>query len=203
MTTRLPDDVRASLDVDAKLAAALERLGQAIRTQMWDAGKRHGLSPTQLQVLVRLASDPAPRRRIGAIAGELDVTHPTVSDAVAALSRRGLVAREGPGRRAALALTDQGSELAAEVAAWNERTLTVLAGYPAADKQAALRFLLDLIADLHRAGAITVARMCVTCRFFRRDAHPGEAARHHCALVDAPLSDGELRVDCAEHEAVV
>ncbi|MGI8505262.1 MAG: hypothetical protein ACR2MK_00390 [Solirubrobacteraceae bacterium] len=69
-----------------------------------------------------------------------------------------------------------------------------------ADKQATLRFLLDLIAGLQHAGAITVTRMCVTCRFFRRDKHPDAQRRHHCALVDMPMADGELRVDCAEHE---
>jgi len=61
------------------------------------------------------------------------------------------------------------------------------------------RLLLDLIAGLQRSGTITVARMCSTCRFFRPDAHPGAVERHHCALVDIPMSDGQLRVDCAEH----
>jgi hypothetical protein len=42
--------------------------------------------------------------------------------------------------------------------------------------------------------------MCVTCRFFRPDAHPSSPRPHHCALVNAPMSNGELRVDCAEHE---
>jgi hypothetical protein len=42
--------------------------------------------------------------------------------------------------------------------------------------------------------------MCVTCRFFARDAHPTDGARpHDCALLGSPLSDGELRVDCPEH----
>jgi hypothetical protein len=63
-----------------------------------------------------------------------------------------------------------------------------------------LRLLLDLIAGLHRSGVITVARMCVTCRFFRRNQHAGAARPHHCALVDMSMADGELRVDCAEHE---
>ena len=54
-----------------------------------------------------------------------------------------------------------------------------------------LRLVLDLIAGLQSSGAITVARMCVTCRFFRRDAHPGSARPHHCALVDAPMATDE------------
>jgi hypothetical protein len=92
-------------DLDAKLAAALERVGQALRVQMWDNAKQHGLSPTQLQVLLRLAADPPNRRRIGVLAAEVDVTYPTVSDAVAVLSRKGLVARETPSRKAPLALS--------------------------------------------------------------------------------------------------
>jgi hypothetical protein len=40
----------------------------------------------------------------------------------------------------------------------------------------------------------------VTCRFFRRDAHANSTRPHHCALADAPIGSGELRIDCAEHE---
>jgi len=205
VTDRLPDDeltlpAGAPPDVDAKLAAALERVGQALRVQMWDKAKQHGLSPTQLQVLLRLATDPPARRRIGVLAAELDVTHPTVSDAVAVLRRKGLVERDAPSRRAALSLSPRGRALADELADWDQRTRAQFAAVPAADKQAALRLLLDLIAGLQRSGAITVARMCVTCRFFRRDAHPDTARPHHCALVDVPMGAGDLRVDCAEHE---
>lgn len=192
MTDRLPDDELAlpsgaAADVDAKLAAALERAGQALRVQMWDKAKQHGLSPTQLQVLLRLAA-------------ELDVTHPTVSDAVAVLRRKGLVERQTASRTATLGLSDPGRTLADDLADWHQRTRQQLAALPEADKHATLRFLLDLIAGLQRSGAITVARMCVTCRFFRRDEHPEAIRPHHCALVDMALADGELRVDCAEHE---
>ena len=205
MTDRLPDDELAlppgaRPDVDSKLVAALERVGQALRVQMWDKAKQHGLSPTQLQLMLRLATDPPERRRIGVLAAELDVTHPTVSDAVAVLRRKGLVDRDAASRRAALNLSGRGRALANDLADWDQRTREQFADVPAADKQATLQLLLDLIAGLQRSGAITVARMCVTCRFFRRDAHPEAAQPHHCALVDVPLGSGDLRVDCAEHE---
>jgi len=205
VTDRLPDDeltlpAGAPPDVDAKLVAALERVGQALRVQMWDKAKQHGLSPTQVQVLLRLTTDPPARRRIGVLAAELDVTHPTVSDAVAVLRRKGLVDRDAASRRAALSLSPRGRALADELADWDQRTREQFAAVLAADKQTTLRLLLDLIAGLQRSGAITVARMCVTCRFFRRDAHPASAQLHHCALVDVPMGAGDLRVDCAEHE---
>jgi len=203
VSDRLPDDelarpAGAPPDPDAKLVAALERVGQALRAQMWQGARQHGQSPTQLQVLLRLASDPPARRRIGVLAAELDVTHPTVSDAVAVLRRKGLVERTD--RTAALGLTPGGRTMAAALAAWDQRTRGQLADAPAADKDATLRLVLDLIAGLQRSGAITVARMCVTRRFFRRDAHPHSDRLHHCPLVDAPMGTGELRVECAEHE---
>jgi DNA-binding MarR family transcriptional regulator len=205
VTERLPDDELAlppgaPPDVDAKLVAALERVGQALRVQMWDKAKQHGLSPTQLQVLLRLARDPPARRRIGVLAGELDVTHPTVSDAVAVLRRKGLVDRDRGSRTAALSLSARGRAMADELPDWDHRTRQQLADLPVGDKHATLRLLLDLVAGLQRSGAITVARMCVTCRFFRRDAHPDSPQPHHCALVDAPMHAGDLRVDCAEHQ---
>ena len=199
MSDRLPGDDPA--DLDARLAAALERAGQAIRVQMADKAREHGLSPTQLQVLLRLDTDPPARRRVGVLAAQLDVTHPTVSDAVAVLRRKGLVGPQRPSRAGPLKLSSRGRRLAGDLATWHERTLRQLADLPADDKQATLRLLLDLIAALQRAGAITVARMCVTCRFFRPDQHPGAARPHHCALLDIPMSDGELRVDCPEHES--
>ncbi len=205
MSDRLPDDdltlpPGVEVDLDAKLVAALQRVGQALRVQLWDAAKQRGLSPTQLQVLLRLASDPPARRRIGVLAAELDVTHPTVSDAVAVLRRKGLIERQGDARRAPLALTSRGWETANAVTGWLDRTRAVLARLPTDDKQRTLRVARDLIADLQRTGVITVARMCATCRFFRRGAHPSAPQPHHCALVDAPMADAELRIDCAEHE---
>jgi DNA-binding MarR family transcriptional regulator len=205
VTEHLPDDELnlppgAPPNLDAKLVAALERVGQALRVQMWDEAKQHRLSPTQLQVLLRLATDPPARRRIGVLAAELDVTHPTVSDAVAVLHHKGLVDRDPTNRKAILEVSERGQALATEVADWDRRTREQFAAFLVADKQVTLRVLLDLIAGLQRSGAITVARMCVTCRFFRRDAHRDPAQPHHCALVDMPMGDGNLRVDCAEHQ---
>ena len=205
MSERLPDDELAlprgtPPDIDAKLVAALERVGQALRVQMWDTAKQHGLTPTQLHVLLRLATDPPARRRIGVLASELDVTHPTVSDAVAVLRRKRLVYRDPARRRATVSLSTRGRALADELAEWDQRTRRRLADLPVADKQATLRLLLDLISGLQRSGAITVARMCVTCRFFRHRAHPDSARPHHCALVDTPMGGAELRIDCAEHQ---
>ena len=167
---------------------------------MWDKAKQHSLSPTQLQVLLRLASDPPGRRRIGVLADELDVSHPTVSDAVAVLRRKGLVHRDPGSRKAGLSLSARGQAVTAELTDWDQRTRQQLADLPVGDKQARLRLLLDLIAGLQSCAAITVARMCVTCRFFRPNVHDDPGRPHHCAFVDAPFGDRHLRLECLDQE---
>jgi hypothetical protein len=69
-------------------------------------------------------------------------------------------------------------------------------------EQAALyRALLKTVRALQVRGRIQVSQMCVTCRFFRPYAHPGAGQPHHCALVDAPFGDAQIRLDCPEHQA--
>lgn len=185
---------------DAWLAAGLERLSEALRVQLWDAAKQLGLTPTQVQILIRLAADPPEWRRVGALARRLDVTHPTISDGVATLIRKGLVEREADGRRAPLALTSRGRSVAVTAGGWSAPLRERLARLDPDDKEAALRLVFDLIAGLQEDGVITVTRMCATCRFFRPEAHPAESRPHHCALLDIPLADDELRLDCPEHQ---
>ena len=59
---------------------------------------------------------------------------------------------------------------------------------------------ITLIRQLQRAGAIPLQRMCVSCRYFRPRTYPASAKLHHCAFIDAPIGDGDLRLDCMEHE---
>jgi DNA-binding MarR family transcriptional regulator len=195
---RLPPGAQ---DLDRKLAAAFERVGQAVRVQLWDQAKSQGLTPTQLQVLLRLLYLPHQRCRVGTLAAELDLTQPTISDAVAVLHRKGLIGRQQIGanpRSTVLSLTARGAGVAQMLETWDIRMRNVLQVLPGTQKAEALRLLLELIAGLQREGVVTVARMCVTCRFFQENAHaPG---RHHCALLDLPLAVNDLRVDCPEHE---
>jgi DNA-binding MarR family transcriptional regulator len=202
--TSAPDRAaRAPDDVDGKLAGALERVGQTLRVVLGERARAEGLTPTQAQLLIRLMSAPPPRRQVGGLASEFDLTQPTVSDAVAALRRKGLVraGAEAPDRRSRpLELTASGSRTARRLERWKEPLIAALAHAPPERREEALLLLLDVIAGLQRAGVVTVARMCTTCRYFRPDMHPDPAAPHHCALLDAPLRRTELRVDCAEHE---
>lgn len=195
----LPSD---QADVAQKATAALERIGQAFRVLLQREAQRRGLTPTQLQLLLRLVQDPPARCRPGALARELDVTPASLSASIGALERKGLVQRarsESDLRGFTLATTRSGSRLARElegVAGPVERAIRALD--PAA-QTALMRSCFELIAELQRREVVTVARMCITCEHFRPRVRSGPQP-HHCALLDAPLAEDELRVDCPEHE---
>jgi len=195
-------------DVDAKIVAALERLAQVVRVLLRGEATEHGLSPIQVRILVHLLFRPAGHCHVGDLARQFDLTPATVSDAVSTLVAKGLVAKapDPDDRRARiLRLTADGEDLADDLAGWASVVRRVLKrhldGHSEAEKVIVMRFLMDLIAALQAEGVITVARMCVTCRFFAKARYPDDAeAPHHCTLLDQPLHLHALRLDCPEHE---
>jgi DNA-binding MarR family transcriptional regulator len=190
-------------DVDKKIVAALERLSQAFRVLLQEEAQGRGLSPIQARFLVHLLHHGDELGRVGRLAEEFGLSRATVSDAVRTLEAKGLVRRESwprDGRVATLRLTPAGEEAAARLSGWADVVEEQLGSFAPEEKEAVMRFLMRLISALQGAGVITVARMCVACRFFRPDAHPGSASPHHCALLDLPLSGADLRTDCPEHE---
>lgn len=167
---------------------------------MRSAARAEGLSSTQAHLLLRVTGHPEERRRVGVLAGELDVSQPTVSDAIATLERKGLVERErGADARAwALRATRRGRTAAMRLRRWDLQSRLALADQPREEREQALVFLTSLIASLHDVGLISVARTCPTCKHFRPDRNPGGVP--HCALLDMSLPPERLRVDCPEHE---
>lgn len=189
--------------VEAKIATALERLGQVQRSLLQQAATAHGLSPVQARLLDRLARPPQALHRPAALAAEFGVTRATVTDALAALARKQLISRAvapRDRRQVHLEITAAGRALAHDLTGWDAHLKRQLAALPTDDQNALLSTLLGLIAGLQSAGVISTSRMCVTCRFFRPDAHPATPAPHHCALLDMALAERELRIDCPDHE---
>lgn len=193
-------------DVDARIVAALERLSQVFRVRLREEARRRNLSPIQAQFLVYLLHHDVELRRVSQLAREFDLTQATVSDAVASLETKGLLRREQwpeDRRVVTLRLTPEGDGLATSLSNWADPIREHVEGFSQGERETAMGFLMELAGSLQRSGLITVARMCVTCRFFRRDVRPGEASPHHCGLLNVPLGCSDLRVDCPEHEALV
>ncbi len=199
-------------DLNAKVVAALERLGTAMRGLLRVEARKHGLSPIQLQILIQIGQR-ASDEQVGALAARFDVTPPTVSDAVASLVAKGLVERHaGADRRnVLLALTEHGEAVKRAAEGWADGVTRHVASLPLAVRYATFDGLTELIERLHDDGVVTVARMCRTCRFLRRGGVPREAALddlpamaasnapYWCALLEIPLRDDDLRVDCPDY----
>lgn len=177
----------------AKLAAAITQLARARRLARQQVATENAVSLLQLDLLETLAAGAPPEPTVGLLARELGVAQPTVTDAVAALERKGLVVRTAePGsRRVRIELTAAGRALGET----DDPLTRAAAGVDAHDRDAALGAALTMIASLVADGTITVARTCVTCRFHRRD---DDGSR--CDLLGMPLAAADLRVNCPEHE---
>src|SRR5262245_37407378 len=176
-----------------------------MRSAAWGDATESGLTPTQSQILAFIAAHATQNPRSGDAADALGITPQTASVAIAALVAKGLVAKvpDATDKRAsALKLSRQG-EVAARVAAqWPDFLMTAMQELDPSERKVFLRILIKLIRRLQNDGQIVPQRLCVTCVHFRPNAHPNNpGGPHHCAFVDAPLSELDLRLDCPDHRA--
>jgi DNA-binding MarR family transcriptional regulator len=184
-----------------RVTTGLAKVGLALKQQAWAEAGGRGLTPTQGQALALLRANPD-GLRLGELADQLGVTAPTTSDSVSALRRKGLVVKAplaGDGRAVVVRLTPAGVREAAAAAAWPDFLLEAVGELSATEQAAFLRGLVTMVRTLQDKGRIPVARMCVSCTFFRPYRHDDPVHPHHCAFVDAPFGDGELRLDCPDH----
>jgi DNA-binding MarR family transcriptional regulator len=167
------------------------------------ASGKAGLNPTQAQALALLA-ERAGGLRAKEIAAHLAVSPPTIADTLAALERKGLVARApdpADARAMRVMLTDEGQKVGRALAQSKSQVTTALAMLSPDQQADLLLSQIRIIRSLQLAGAIPEQRICVSCRHFRPNAYPGAAQPHHCAFVNAAIGDRDLRLDCGEHEA--
>lgn len=202
MTQPVSHSVKRQKDIDSRIVAALERVSQTLRILLWEVAKEHGLSPIQIQFLIFLNSHQKERCRVSNLAREFDLTQATVSDAIKVLTRKGLTAKKPSqldGRASTLELTSSGKRLAVKLKGWQTAITEQMTQFSPQVKETVIIFLMEHIALLQRAGIISIARMCISCSFFQRDAHPGSRKPHHCRLTDRLIANFELKFDCHRH----
>lgn len=182
--------------------AGLAKIALVMRHEAWRAAGSRGLTPTQMQILAVLASEDRPRG-LSAVASDLALSPGTASEAISTLVAKGLVRKarsEDDGRAIVLGLTAAGRREAAMAGRWPAGLIEAARGLPRRERDFLLRGIIALIRGLQDRGAITTARMCVGCTYFRPNEYPGSPTPHHCLLVDAPMADSDLRIDCPEME---
>ena len=185
-----------------QLVTGLAKIGMVLRSRAWKRAGADRLTPTQAQVIAVLRRE-AGGLRLSDVAARLGVTPATASDAVSSLVEKGFLKRRSApedGRAVALVLTPSGRKQADRIAEWPDFLTNAVDTLSPNEQAAFLRALVKMIRALQEAGDIPIQRMCVTCRFFRPNAHADPANPHHCAFVDAPFGDRGLRLDCGDHE---
>jgi len=196
--------VQGDKPLPQKIAHAFAKVGLVMKALDWSLAGRAGLNPAQAQVLGLLFSRQPLAMRLTDIADRLATTLASASDSVAALEGKGYITKRKSredGRALSIRLTARGRTFAKK-AETQPSVVTDAVAQLAGDEQVALlRALLKMIRTMQLRQEIPVSRMCVTCRYFRPNAHDDPEQPHHCALVDCPFGDGTLRVDCPDHEA--
>lgn len=153
-----------------------------------------------MRVLNWLFVGPPPAARSTTLAREFNVAEPTVSDAIAALVRKGLVVRrQDPHdrRRHDLVLTRAGRNTASELARWTAPAEIATSKLDRVEAERLLDSLLLVISKFHDAQLLPVVRACSNCVQLQTT---GTTTRtYHCGLYDTPMKISDLRVDCADH----
>jgi DNA-binding MarR family transcriptional regulator len=192
-----PDD--HLLNINTKIVASLEKLSGIFWILLQTAATGHGLSATQLQLLLFIKYHPSPlQRRVAFMAKEFNVTKATISDSVKSLEQKGLIQRvtdPEDSRSAILSLTGKGETLAAATKNFTTPLDNAVDGLSVEQKEYLLYSVFDLIFRLNQTGIISTQRMCYNCHHYSGN----RQEQHYCNLVSQPLKLEDLRLDCGEY----
>ncbi len=184
-----------------RVTAGLAKIAMAIKSRAWREGGNQWLPPLQAQTLRLLYRRGEQETTVSVIARELAVTMPTVSEMLRVLHSKGLVKKirsKEDHRVYRIQLTPMGRREAGRLSEWPY--LKAATADLSQDEQVTLlRATVKVIRGLQDQGEISVARMCVSCQYFRPQVHKDAENPHHCDYVNAPFGDHLLRIDCADH----
>lgn len=190
--------------IEQRLLQGLTKVSIALRSQSWQDAWSQGITPTQMQILLLLLSNDTVSLRLSEVADGLSVTPATASDAVRSLSEKGLITKtKSPedGRVISIILTEDGQQLAKQNSLWPDFLMSAVDELSEKEKSVFLLGLTKIIRKLQQTGQISVARMCVTCKFFLPNVYQSARDPHHCVFVNASFGDRNLRLDCPEQIA--
>lgn len=190
--------------ISQRVVSGLARISLLLRHHGWQSATARSLTPTQAQILAALAARPPRSLRPSALAELLALSLPTVSDAVAALERKGMLRRRrdpADSRAGLLELTARGRRAAHAASQWPDYLLAAVDELPAPMQEQLLAALMAMIRSLQEKGRIPVARMCTNCLYFEPERFPGSPAPHFCHFVQAPFGLSSFRLDCPDFQA--
>jgi DNA-binding MarR family transcriptional regulator len=185
--------------IEEKIVFGIEKLARANRVLLWEVAKKESLSPIQIQFLNYVNNHPRELCTIKNLSNEFDLAEATVSEAIKSLQKKGFIYKKRTkedGRVYILLLTEQGEELAKRVSHWSSALVKNIKKLSPEKKEKIMLYIMELLKSLQKTGVISVAKMCLNCENFEKDAHPDSKKPHHCCFTNSPMSDSELTIDC-------
>ncbi|MEQ8924686.1 MAG: MarR family transcriptional regulator [Fulvivirga sp.] len=184
--------------IDNKLAATLHKIGEVYKYLLLQKGKQFGLSPIQVQILLFVAyHENASYRTVSYLSQELNITKPTVSDAVKVLHQKGYIDKSinEDTRSYSIVLKDKGRKILPDLESFDQTVVTSIKSIDKEIKPELLENLLMALSRLQEHGAVNTQRMCFNCKFLQND-----AGKFYCKLLNKNLTKPDLRVDCPEFD---
>lgn len=203
MNSIKPSAWSATPAISERIVSAISRIANVLRSGAWQFATAEGLNPTQVDMLQLLLSRDG-GVRLSWIAQQIGVTAASASDSVASLVAKKLVEKgraSDDGRAIAINLTIEGRRLAKKINGAMSFAFDAVSELPDASQEALFKGLLETIGKLQQSERFPEIRACVTCQHFVANKYKNAKAPHHCQLVDAPLPQMLLRLDCEEHVA--
>lgn len=185
-------------ELASRIVVGLERISEAFGALLWRQAKRVGLSPIQIQLLIFIQCHEEEYCNVSYLAAEFNVTKPTISDAIKVLNRKELI-EKFPSildkRAYFIGLTKKGEEMVRQTGFFT-KPLQRITGKLSEEEQ--LQFF-DLIAKmikgLHEEEILSNQGSCFACIYHLKDGNGS-----YCKLLEKPLQQAEVRLDCPEFE---
>lgn len=186
--------------LNQKITQALERISKAFRVLLWEESKLHKISPIQIQLILFCASHQKEELTVSFFAKEFDLTKATISDSIKVLLKKELLIKSidpNDTRSYTVKLTPKGKKIADKTIGFStalNQSIDILSN---ANKGVFLNQLLTIIHGLNQKEVISLQRMCLTCYHYQKSKNS-----HYCNLLDKPLKNRELQIDCGDHQVL-
>ncbi len=187
--------------INAKIVVALQRISEAFKVLLWDKAKQLGLSPIQIQIVLFIDSHKDELCNVSYLASEFNVTKPTISDAIKVLNHKGFIEKgysTTDSRSYTVQLTDSGKRIVKETEEFANPIQATLNSMDSHVQDDLFNALSSVIYTLNRTGVLSVQRMCFGCKYYCKNKD-----NHFCNLLNEPLLDKDIRLDCPEFEMKV
>lgn len=187
--------------LDARLVLSLQRLSDMLKALQWEQARTLGLTPLQLQILLFIGYHPAELNKVAHIATELQLSRPTISDAVASLVSKGLLEMQPDKRdRRSFSMlpTEVGRDILLKAEEYALPLTEVLEKRPAFEKNNLYQTIFAMIAGLMNQESGELQRMCYTCAHYQGN----KKRQHNCLFLNKSLASAELQIDCMYHSTL-